>query len=72
MSTAVVTIDNNGIALNYHTVAICSDLPKVNQYYSNESSKDLPPIDYWIKKVNKDSNIGHYKLQHIIATGPRK
>ena len=70
MATATSTINNNNDPANYHTVVICSDLPQINKYYSNETAKDLPPTDYWIKKVDKQNNKGQYKVQHIVGNGP--
>jgi hypothetical protein len=69
-STTSTTINNNDVPSNFHTVTICADLPKVNKYYSIDNIKDLPPIDYWIDKMDEKVDKACYKVQHIIANGP--
>jgi pantothenate kinase len=70
MATATSTITNSDVSSNYHTVAICADLPKIDKYYSIEKSKDLPPTDYWLNKMDQKVDKTCYKVQHIIANGP--
>jgi hypothetical protein len=70
MATATSITTNDDVPSNYHTVAICADLPKIDKYYSIEKSKDLPPNDYWLNKMDKKGNKACYKVQHIIANGP--
>ncbi|CAF1161024.1 unnamed protein product [Rotaria sordida] len=37
-------------------------------WYDNEN-KDLPPIDYWIDKMDEKDNKSRYQVQHMIANG---
>jgi hypothetical protein len=64
------TSDNNNIPSNYHTVTICTDLPKVDKDYTTDEIKELPPTDYWIGKMDKEVDKECLKLQYIIANGP--
>ena len=70
MQAAALTMNNNNASSNYHTVVICSDLPKVDKYYSDETIKDLPPTDYWVDKIDEKSDKARYKVQYVIANGP--
>ena len=70
MESVALIINNNNASSNYPTVVICSDLPKVNKYYNNETVKDLPPTNYWINKIDEKSDKARYKVQYIIANGP--
>jgi hypothetical protein len=72
MGTATSTNTNNSVPSNYHTVAICANLRKIKKDYSIEKSKDLPPIDYWLNKMDEKGDKTCYKVQHIIANGPCK
>jgi len=65
------SINVNNVSSNYHTVAIRADLPKIKKYYGDETFKDLPPTDYWIRKMPKGEK-GHYKVQHVMVNGPCK
>jgi hypothetical protein len=60
----------------YHTVSIRSDLPKIPKYYKEEPLQDLPPIDFWIKKLEQNSsvstNIQRYEIQYNIINGSCK
>ncbi|CAF2826730.1 unnamed protein product [Rotaria sp. Silwood2] len=69
MATATSTLINNDISSNYHTVVICADLPKNNKYYTEETIKDIPPMDYWINKIDNKADKERYKVQHIVANG---
>jgi hypothetical protein len=72
MATATSTTNNNDIPSNYHTVTISADLPKIDKYYNIEKMKDLPSADYWLNKMDNKSETACYKVQHIIANGPRE
>ena len=70
MTAAASTADQNNLPSNYHTVPICSDLPKIDNCYSDQPIKDLPPADYWTTKIDKHNDKDRYKLRHVIANGP--
>lgn len=64
MATATTT--------NYHSVSICEDLPQAKKYYSSETFIDLPPDEYWIRKMDDSAKKEHYKVQHVMVNGPCK
>ncbi|CAF3679537.1 unnamed protein product [Rotaria sp. Silwood1] len=70
MTTATSTAANDSVPSNYHTVTICANLPKINKYYSVEELKDLPPTDYWLKKMDEEDEKACFKIQHVVANGP--
>ncbi len=59
----------NSIPSNYHTVTICADLPKIKEYYTIEESKDLPPSDYWLDKMDEKVDRKFCKVQCVMANG---
>jgi hypothetical protein len=70
-TTAFSVIDN--VPSNYHTVTICGTLPSVRKDYNEyEKRQDLPDVDYWVAKVDMKAHPTRYKVQHIIANGPRE
>ncbi|CAF3084543.1 unnamed protein product [Rotaria sp. Silwood2] len=64
------SINSNKVSSNFHTVPICPDLPEIKKYYKDETLKDLPPTDYWIRKMAKKGEETHYKVQHVMVNGP--
>jgi hypothetical protein len=65
-------------SVKYHTVSIRNDLPKIPKCYQEEPLQDLPPNDFWIKKLNpleksSTSDITQrYEIQYSILNGPCK
>ena len=58
---------------NYHTVVICSNLPKVKKDYNEyDKPQNLPDAEFWVRVVDKNAHRNRYKVQHIIANGQRK
>lgn len=53
MAADVTSTSSNNPPIVYHTVAICADLPKVDQSKVNygEAFKDRPLSDYWLKQM---------------------
>ena len=72
MTTTTSISTNNNVPSNYHTVTICADLPKVSKYYNIEESNDVPPMEYWIDKMDEEVDKASCKVQHITANGPCK
>ena len=65
----------------FHTVNIRADLPKIKKQYEAKQPMDLPQANYWIHRVidylngdKWDSRIqpDRFKVQHMIANGPRE
>lgn len=56
----------------YHTIAICKHLPPTNKEYPQHDPKDRPDEEYWIKDVDKNGDKTRYKVQHVVANGPRE
>jgi hypothetical protein len=67
----------------YNTVPIRSDLPKIPKYYKEEPLQDLPPNDFWMKKLDplyvshelsSSASIStqKYEIQYNIINGPCK
>ncbi|CAF1252400.1 unnamed protein product [Adineta steineri] len=67
---STINNNNNNIPSDYHTVTICGDLPEVNKDYEINESKDLPPTDYWIDKMDELVDKTSCKVQYISANGP--
>ncbi|CAF3084375.1 unnamed protein product [Rotaria socialis] len=67
---ATTSTSTNDVSSNYHTVSICEDLPTIKKYYSEETFQDLPPADYWVRKMDKKAKQEHYKVQHVMVNGP--
>jgi hypothetical protein len=72
MGAAKSTNTTNSTPSNYHTVTICADLPKIKKDYTIDKIKDVPPSDYWLNKMDEKVDRKFYKIQHVIANGPRK
>lgn len=64
----IVSSLNNEVSTEYHTVTVGGNLPKVEKNYPCNKAEDLPPVDYWKKRVESDDLPPLGKIQHIITT----
>ncbi|CAF4513356.1 unnamed protein product, partial [Rotaria sp. Silwood2] len=75
-----IALLNNEIGWYYYMINDCiSALPycqKAMSLYEKDSKcachqyGNLPPMDYWIKKIDNAIDKERYKIQHIVANGP--
>ncbi|CAF4902075.1 unnamed protein product [Rotaria sp. Silwood1] len=56
----------------YHTIDICPNLQPVKKDYQTNAPEHQPNANYWIKEVDKEGDETRYKIQHVIANGPRE
>jgi hypothetical protein len=71
MAAAVSTASNN-TSTKYHTVNVCTNLPRVEKNYPCKEAQALPPADYWTNRMNSTHSQTYRKVQHIMANDPRK
>lgn len=63
------TTENKALP-DYHTVTICADLPDVDEDYIVGESKNLPPADFWLDKLDESIDKTSCKVQCIMSNGP--
>lgn len=63
----------------FHTIAIRTDLPKIEKQYHSGEPMDLPEPDYWINDLSTYLENGErsysiessrFEIQHAISNGP--
>jgi hypothetical protein len=63
---------------SYHTVSIRSNLPKIPKDYKEESLRQFPSGDFWMKKIDpsysndKSPTSERYEIQYTIINGSCK
>jgi hypothetical protein len=69
----VCQMKGNVFQQKYHTISIRNNLPRIPKCYQEEPLQDLPPNEFWMKKLDSSGEstaAGEYEIQYNIINGP--